>query len=233
MTGYSDDAKVSELLAPLRGIEPLPFVGSRGPERRRLLRRPALVAAIVVVALALTGVAIADGVGVFDGISAAQEPQTRAAMKWAKQFQAECKKAPPPSGSSIYFPPCHIVLASARLLSPDSKVYVVADTRGDLCVSFAFGDGCGPPLDASHPITLGVVNTGPIPPGGTLTVGGVALDGVSSVSFTIWGQRVTVPVEHNAYVYKRLNSTADDAHCVVAHMDDGSTVNPFPDVPCP
>jgi hypothetical protein len=44
---------------------------------------------------------------------------------------------------------------------------------------------------------------------------------------------VTVPVRNNAYIYRRSRSTAHDVRCVVAHMADGSTVKPFPEVPCP
>lgn len=232
MIGYSDDARVTELLAPLRGLEPVPFRATPS-EGRKWFRRPIVVVAAGVAGLTLAGVAIAAGFGAFNGISAAQGPQTPAALKWAKQFQSTCADLPGPSGSSFYFPECHLVLASARLLSPGSNVYVVTDTRGDLCVSVSFGGGCGPPLNASHPITMGIANRGPIPPGGPLTVGGVAIDGVTSVSFTIWGKPVTVPVENNVYVYERRKSTAHDAHCVVAHFADGSTVEPFPEVPCP
>jgi hypothetical protein len=230
MIGHGDDAKLTELLAPLHRLEPVPFRASL-PEARRWFRRPVVAVAVAVVGLALVGVAIADGFGAFRGISSAQGPQTPAALKWAKQFQAACKEMRQPPGA--YFPECHVVLSSARLLRPGSKVYVVTDTRGDLCVSFAFGGGCGPPLSTSQPITLGIANTGPIPGGGKLTVGGVALDDVTSVSFTIWNEPVTVPVKDNTYVYRRQNSTATDAHCVLAHLADGSTVNPFPEVPCP
>lgn len=231
MASYDDEMHMTELLAPLRRLQPVPFDALQ-PARRQRFRRPVVVVAVAVVGLALVGAAIADGFGAFDGISAAQERQTPAALKWAKQFQSTCKDAPQPAGS-FYFPECHLVLASARLLSPGSGVFVVTDTRGDLCDSFAFGGGCGPPLSASQPISLGIANTGPIPPGGTLTVGGVALDGVTSVSFTVWNKPVTVQVKDNTYIYTRQNSTATDAHCVVAHMADGSTVKPFPEVPCP
>jgi hypothetical protein len=231
MIGCSDDAKMMELLDPLRRLPSVPFRASP-LEGRPWFRRPVVAVAVAVVGLGLVGVAIADGFGAFRGISAAEGPQTPAALNWARQFQSACAKTLPPDGS-IYFPPCHLVLSSARLLSPGSKVYVVMDSRGDLCDSFAFGGQCGPPLDASQPITLGIANTGPIPPGGTLTVGGVALDRVTAVSFTIWGKPVTVPVKDNTYVYERQNSSATDVHCVVAHMADGSTVKPFPEVPCP
>lgn len=235
MIGYSDDAKVTELLAPLRRLEPVPFTAPERSARRPLLRRPVLAAAVILVALALTGVAIANGVGAFDGISAAQGPQTRAALRWAKQFQSMCAKTPPPSAPSVYFPPCHVILASARRLSPDSNVYVVTDTRGDLCMSFGFGGGCGPPLTKSRPITAGGENPSPTD-GGELMIGGVALDGVRSVSFTIplTGQAVTVPVRHNVWVYRQADSHASgQIHCVVVHLAGGSTVHPFPEIPCP
>jgi hypothetical protein len=34
-------------------------------------------------------------------------------------------------------------------------------------------------------------------------------------------------------VYSEPNSHAKGGQCVVAHLDDGSTVDPFPEVPCP
>lgn len=228
MIGHSDDAKIGELLAPLRRLEP---VALREREGRRLRWRPLLVVAVVTLGLAGAGVAIAAGVGAFNGISAAQGPQTPAALRWAKGFQSRCPRDT--SGTPAYLPQCHLVLASARLLSAGSRVYVVADTHGDLCFSFSFGEACGSPLSRSLPITMGVANTGPIPPGGTLTVGGVAIDGVTSVSFDIWGRNVAVPVKHNTYVYVRHHSTAHGARCVVAHFANGSTVHPFPEDSCP
>jgi hypothetical protein len=99
MTGHSDEAKVAELLAPLRRLEPPPFTAPAGPRQR--VRRPVLVAAIVAIALVLTGVAIADGFGAFTGISSAYGPQTPGALKWAKAFQAQCKAAPKPLRSTF------------------------------------------------------------------------------------------------------------------------------------
>lgn len=213
---------------------------TREPEKARFgLRpeRPVLAAVVALLALALAGVAIADGFGAFDGISAAQGPQTPAALAWAKGLQAACATTPPPpSGTTaIYDPFCHLVLSSARLLSRDSNVYVVTDTRGDLCNSLGFGGACGPPLSQSQPITAGGGNPSPTT-GGELIVGGIALDGVTSVSFTIplTGQAVTVPVVKNVWVYRQSDSHAAGAmDCIRAHLADGSTVNPFPEVPCP
>jgi hypothetical protein len=229
----TDDPKITELLAPLHRLEPVPFSG-REARNRRKLGKPVVVAVVAGLALALAGVAIADRFGAFRGISSAYGPQTPAALKWAKGFQAQCKTLPKAvRQAGVYYAPCHVILSSARLLAPGSHVYVVTDTRGDLCTTLGFGGGCGKPLSAKVPITLGAANTGPIPPGGTLTVGGVALDGVKSVSFHIWNHPITVPVKHNVWSYTRRHSSATGARCVVVHMDDGSTLRPFPEVPCP
>jgi len=42
-----------------------------------------------------------------------------------------------------------------------------------------------------------------------------------------------VSVKDNIWVYKEADSHADLGHCVAARTADGSTVNPFPEVPCP
>jgi len=231
MIGYSDDAKVTELLAPLRRIESVPFA-----ERTwRRLRRPILVASIVATALALTGVAIADGFGAFNGISAAQNTQTGTnvlppgLLAEIEQSNALLAKYP---GAAQQLPDTARVLGTM----PDgSKVYGLSDTRGDLCTISEAGGSCGPPLSNSQPITFGGANDAPTT-GGTFIASGVAIDGVTSVSFTPVpgdGQEVTVPVKDNVWVYKEPDSHASNAHCIIAHMADGSTVNPFPEVPCP
>ena len=236
MTGYSDEAKVLELLAPLHGIEPLRFGGSQGLERRRLLRRPVLVTAIVLVALALTGVAIADGIGAFNGIGAAQRAQDGADVLDSR-VTGTC---PSDNSGPIYDPFCHLVPSSVRLiatLASGRKIYVVADTRGDLCVvdeGRTITDSCGPPLSRAHPVTGTFANYSPTT-GGEFVAGGVAMDGVTSVSFTPSpgdGTQVTVPVNDNVWLYERSDSHATDGHCFLAHRADGSTVNPFPSVPC-
>jgi hypothetical protein len=240
MVGYSDDAKVTELLAPLRRLEPVPFVV---PERaeRRLLRRPVIVAAVLLVALALTGVAIANGVGAFDGISAAQNTPTGTAvlppglLAQIRQNNAMTAEFEKRLGRSM---PGHLLPDTARVLGtmPDgAKVYGLTDTLGELCLIGEVGGSCGLPLSQKHPITFGTANEAPTT-GGMFIASGVAIDGIASVSFSPTpgdGTRVTVRVKNNVWVYKEANSHADDAHCIAAHMADGSTVNPFPEVPCP
>ncbi len=232
MIGYSDDARVMELLAPLRRLDPVPFAMPERPERR--LRRPVLVAAIVVVGLVLTGVAIADGVGAFRGISAAQhtrtgaevlDPATLSMIKRQNRFAAE--------HSTRRFPMPRLILSSARVLGKmpnGSPVYGLTDTRGELCLFGQMSGGCFAPLSKKQPITFSSSNASPTT-GGTFIASGVAIDGVASVSFTVWGKQVTVPVKNNVWVYEKPHSTAHGARCIVVHFSDGSTVN-YPPTMC-
>lgn len=202
--------------------------------------RGALVIAVAVAALGGAGVAIAAGFGGFNGFSATQHPPTGADVLDAQtlaSIQTACSSGPGPSDAQIYNPYCHLVLDSARLLTdsgPHGKVWLISDTRGDLCVLGGPGS-CGPPLSSTQPITFGGGNENPTT-GGTFFAAGLATDAVTSVSFVPVpgdGKEVTVPVKDNIWVYQQPDSHADVGHCVVAHMADGSTVNPFPEVPCP
>jgi hypothetical protein len=234
MIGYSDDAKVMDLLAPLRRIEPVPFAVPELSQRRPLLRRPVLVAVVLVVALALTGVAIANGVGAFNGISAAQnkptgvkvlDRQALAAIKLQNSFASE--------HSTPRFPIPRLLPATARVLGrmPDgSKVFGLTDTRSDLCLIGEIGGVCGPPLSKSHPITFATFNPSPTT-GGKFTASGVAIDGVTSVSFKVWSEDVMVPVRNNVWVYEKRHTTAHGARCIVVHFADGSTVD-YPPTQC-
>ena len=94
MTGYSDEAKVMELLTPLRRLQSVPFTPRQPAERR--LRRPVLVAAVVFIALALTGVAIANGIDAFNGIGSAQRSQNGARSRLGCIATAVGTAPPPP-----------------------------------------------------------------------------------------------------------------------------------------
>ncbi len=176
------------------------------------------------------------GLGPFNGISAAQRAKSSADVLpsgvLAQVKQMNTQSANP---SSAGVEPWRLLPDTARVLgkAPDGfTLYGLTDTRGDLCVFGAAGGGCGPPLSKSHPITMGMANASPTT-GGTFIVSGVAMDGVTSVSFTVWGKDVTVPVENNVYLFKEPNTTAHGTRCVVAHFADGTRVTPFPEVSCP
>ncbi len=198
--------------------------------------RYVLLVAVAVVALVGAGVGIADGFGAFDGIGAAQHPQTGADVLDAQTLAGLQKACPSGTVQAFYMPFCHLVLDSTRFVShvPSyGNVYVVTDTRGDFCTLFEGGDGsCGPPLSKAQPITFGTFNPSPTT-GGTFIASGLATNDVKAVSFTISGKTVEAPVENNVWVYSQPNSHATLGQCVVAHLNDGSTVTPFPEVPCP
>ena len=150
--------------------------------------RHVLLIALAVAALVGAGVAIADGIGAFDGIGAAQHPQTGADILDAKTLAGLQKACPSETVQTFYMPFCHLVLGSTRLVGqvPSyGNVYVVTDTRGDLCTVFEGGDAsCGPPLSKAQPITFGTFNPSPTT-GGTFIASGLAVDGVTAVSFTV------------------------------------------------
>jgi hypothetical protein len=227
MIGHGDEAKVMDLLAPLRRLEPVPFVVKEGAERR-LWRRPILVGVVAVVGLVLAGVAIADGFGAFDGIGAAQRPQTAADRLEFKD--PACTSGDKAAAASPF---CHLIPESARMirtLTNGRRLWVVTDTDGDLCIilqgpatdSWSAG-GCGAVLNASQPTTLASFAEGPgIPP----VTFGVALDGVVAVSFIANDRTVTVPVTDNVWAYEGHNSARDS---LTIHYANGTTSVLHPD----
>jgi hypothetical protein len=181
--------------------------------------RPVLVTAVAVAALAGAGVAIAAGLGAFNGLSRAQQPQIGTDVPGPDlaaaigAFNAFLQDAP---GSPQVLP--DTVRLLGELPSPYGKVYVASDTRGNLCIFAAYlGDSCGEPLSQSNPVSIGEANdTGSNP-----VAYGVAMDGITAVSFQAAGQQITVPVKNNLWYYEGPNSamTGD----MTLHLANGST----------
>ena len=222
MIGYSDDRKLTEMLAPLSRIEPLPFSRPGRPERHRLRRR-ILVTAIVVAALALTGIAIADGFGAFDGISAAEHPRTGAdVIDPATRAYMECESSRKPCMPVIH----GLLFDTARVigqLPSGQNIYVAATEANSLC--FVVGPphpewNCDDPLSRSHPSTVFLYGQDP---GITPPTFGIALDGVTAVSFEADGREVTVPVKDNVWIYP--GDVFFSAYSrLTAHFADGTRV---------
>ena len=116
---------------------------------------------------------------------------------------------------------CHLLLDSTRLvgrLPSGRNIYVITDTRGDLCVLLpALAMTCGSGLSQSRPITDESV--------GKLMFG-VALDGVTAISFEKHGKGVTVPVKDNVWIYE--GASLPEAGALTAHFDSGKTVTLSP-----
>ena len=236
MTTHSEDLVSLDELRSVLGLHAgpdTPCDPARGRRKSRL--RPLVIAGVAVVAAVASGLAVAARLGAFDGLSAAEHPRTGADKLDAKTLAQLRDDCPSGGDASFYKPFCHLELDSTRLighLATMGNVYVVTDTRGDLCTLWEAGAGsCGPPLSKSQPISFAAFNRAPTV-GSTFVATGLAIDGVTSVSFRVGGKAVTAPVKDNVWVYEEPNSHAMTGSCIVAHLADGSTVTPFPEVPC-
>lgn len=193
--------------------------------RARRRWRPVLVTAVAVAALVGVGVAIAAGFGAFNGISAAQHPQTRA-DRIDPKLLAEINAANYARSAAEQLLP-----DSARLvkrLSDGVRIYAVATKDGQLCAlaeglpnnngkNDAAAMGCGSPLTQSQPSTAGTFGRSESAPAISF---GIALDSVAAVSFMAGGREVTVPVNNNVWAYE---GAAPTHGTLTAHFRDGST----------
>ncbi|HET9115390.1 MAG TPA: hypothetical protein VFN33_04780 [Gaiellaceae bacterium] len=194
--------------------------------RRRSWLAVAVVAAALVGAV---GVGIAAGLGAFDGIGAAQHQQSAG------------DALDPATAAYVKRSLVGIQLDTARHIGrlPDGHdVYVITGSLNDLCVVVGPPNAeswCGQPLTDAHPATLA---TYPISnAAGTAVISwitfGVALDGVTSVSFQPTqaaaggpsGPELTVPVTDNLWTYRTDDKVPPYAlQSVAAHFADGRTV---------
>jgi hypothetical protein len=190
-------------------------------------RRPLLVAVALLGFMALAAAAIAVGLGAFNGIGAAQHPQTSADV------------IDPATAAYLKDHLAGIRLDTARHIGqlPDGQnIYVVTGTQNDLCTVVGPPNAfvqCGDPLSNSHPATITgdyAVNNDPSI---RWVIFGLALDGVTSVSFQPTqadgggpaGPEVTVPVNDNLWIYKSNDaSEVDVLQPFTAHFADGTTV---------
>lgn len=222
------------IASELQRMLPLPDGGSAdwsdvlrrsGFESARRQWRPMLLAAVAVAALVGVGVAIAAGFGAFNGISAAQHPQTAADKLNPKDLPPDCN-----TGSAVAAedPSCHLILGSARLVTtlPGGKLWVVTNTQGALCVILQNGGtGCTSALTPSQPTTIQSYKANPETPAISW---GVTLDNVTAISFPAGGQEVTVPVKDNVWFYQGDFSGLGS---MTIHFKDGSTERPQSDRP--
>jgi hypothetical protein len=193
--------------------------------------KSALVVAVLLLTLAgAVSVGIADSLGAFNGISVVQHPQTTsdaidpATAKYIKTHLAGIK------------------LDTVRHLGqlPNGQnVYVVTGTQNDLCAVLGppeIDAECGDPLSHAHPATIYTLET-QNDPGTRWITYGIALDGVTSVSFPYstqaapadgggnLGPAVTAPVNNNLWIYPNNKDWPPNAlQPVTAHFADGTTV---------
>lgn len=213
-----------DVVTRLAAANPVPCDGPLhlpAPVRMRYSWRPVVGLVTAVAALAAAGVAIAAGLGAFNGLSDTQHPQTGPGVldpHTAAMIKNGCGLEPNPNGNGSV--EIHCILDSARLLGQVpgyGNVYVLSDTQGDLCIRFERGVGhCGAPLSRSQPVvTFGANETGSDP-----VSFGIVMNGITAVSFQAGDQEVTVPVKDNVWYYAGENSAIND---MTIHFANGSS----------
>lgn len=202
------------------------YAGPARPRRRPAQRRwrpwrIAWVAAALV--LVFIGAAYATGFNPFVGISAANHPATSTDTlpAFLTDHMAEFS-----SGMERY--------GHGRLLSDTARFitelpsgmrfYTIATSVGGLCLANVDPPGsnakggfaCGDSLSQSRPITIGSERANPATPWVSY---GLAIDGVTAVSFTAGGAETTVPVTDNVWAYEG----PADLTSITVHWENGST----------
>jgi hypothetical protein len=218
---WQDVVRRADAMAAARGRR-----GWRVARRRR--SRPVLIAAVAVAAVAGAGVAIAAGLGAFNGIGAAQHPQgpadklDPALVAQINRQNAELASSPTGQTTGQMLPDSARFI---RALASGERVYALTTTTNELCVllvgpagsNMSSAVGCGNPLNQDQPTTIAGVRPNPATPP---LAYGIAIDGVTSVSFMAAGVETTVPVNNNVWAYEGPSAALQS---LTVHYGDGTT----------
>jgi hypothetical protein len=201
-----------------------------GPPRPRRLPaqrrwRPWHIAWVAVaLVLGFVGAAYAAGFNPFAGISAANHPATTSDTlpAFLTSHIAEFGSNMERMGHG------HLLPDTARFITElpsGMRFYTIATSSGGLCLatvdhpgSIAKGGGveCGDSLSRSRPITIASEQVNHSTPRVSY---GLALDGVTAVSFTAGGAETTVAVKDNVWTFEgQANLRA-----ITVHWENGST----------
>jgi hypothetical protein len=189
--------------------------------------------------------------GAFKGIGAAQRAQTAADVLPPKILARIKQQNADPAAKKANIPPLRPETARYLGQLPDEALYVLANAAGDLCyvepyrppgsdlsAAFFFNEGCLGPFGRSRPIQMADDSVSGNYAGYLETIVGVAMDGVATVTFSVAGKAMTLPVKNNLFAAElhqpatntidsttySVNSSKYSIKCVVAHLADGSTV---------
>lgn len=126
------------------------------------------------------------------------------------------------------FPAAGAVPTAARQLPSmiaGHAAYVLPSTYGGFCLFVEqLAEGCGGPLTANYPALFVSFDPGGGSSAGT-TAYGVAEDGVISITMTVNGSPVTVPVKGNTFEFSAGPSvTPDGITTVTANFGDGHSM---------
>jgi len=238
--------------------------------KRRARQRRVLIALVVLLAGLVAGLTLAlrapggggsggGHLGAFKGIGAAHRAQTAADVLPPKILARIKQGNEDPIAKARNIPPLRPETARFLGQLPDEAFYVLANAAGELCyvepyrppgsdlsTAFTYNEGCLGPFGRSRPIQVADDSVSGNHAGYLETIVGVAMDGVATVSFSVAGKAMTLPVKNNLFASelhqpatKTIDSTTYSVNaskysikCVVAHLADGSTVR-IRDFTCP
>jgi hypothetical protein len=216
---HHEEERLRALLAPLERLETVTL------RRRNQGHRSLIVAAVAAAVLVIVGTGVAAGWGPLAGLTAADRAATPDDTLGAG-MRSQLKADELPAGSAVDQVGTRLP-DSARFigtLPSAQKVYALPSSKGKLCVAVAnLAESCGPALSHATPITFTIVD--PDGPGGVAPIAyGVAIDGVTSVSFRDAGVPVEVPVHGNFFAYQGSPAdTGSNFSAPSATFRDGST----------
>jgi hypothetical protein len=159
------------------------------------------------------------GVAAADHARTAQDvvdPATAASMKAEDAVQAT-----PQIGS-------HLLGESRSIgsLASGQRIYLVPTDKGGLCVAVArLAETCSSALSDASPATFTMVDTDGTGGAGPIAYG-VAIDGVRSLSFSVAGRSVTVPVHDNLFVFhgRPSDRTGDFSPATVTFANGATSI---------
>ena len=197
-----------------------------GPAQPRRLpvrgrRRPWRFAWAAALVLVVVGAAYAAGFNPLAGISAADHPATSTDTLPASLTAhiAEFSSGMERYGHGRLLPD------TARFITQvpsGMRFYTIATSAGGLCLATVRSSGgngleCGDLLSKSRPITIASERTNRATPPVSY---GLAMDGVTAVSFKAHGHQTTVPVKNNVWAYEGQNGAF---RSITVHWENGST----------
>lgn len=119
------------------------------------------------------------------------------------------------------------ILSEARALPTTvngNKIWLIPTKTGELCLFFRDLEGCTQLMSRRSPAMF-VVNGADASAGGGATAFGVAMDGVTSVSFTVGDKPQSVPVTQNVFEFQGVPGTSvADFSVPVVTFADGTSV---------
>jgi hypothetical protein len=200
------------------------YAGPAHPRRlpvRRRWRRRRIAWAATALLLVFVGAAYAAGFNPFPGISAADHPATSNDTLPAS-LTAHIPKF---SSGMERYGHGHLLPDTARFITQvpsGMRFYTIATSAGGLCLATVRSSGgngleCGDSLSKSRPITIASERTNRATPPVSY---GLAIDGVTAVSFKAHGHQTTVPVKNNVWAYEGQNGAL---RSVAVHWENGST----------